>query len=124
MMGQAGRFLRKTVDGYSHWCPACGETHHIWTEGRGLYNWQFSGDLERPTFAPSVKITGKQTVIDERGEWTGGWVYGPDGKALDLVCHYFVTMGTLRFCGDCTHALAGQDVPLPELPEWLQDKLS
>ena len=67
------------------------------------------------------RFTGKQTVKDEKGEWTGEWVRGPDGEALDDCCHYILTDGVLNFCGDCTHALRGQSVPLPELPEWMRD---
>ena len=33
------------------------------------------------------------------------------------VCHSFVTDGRIRFLGDCTHALKGQTVPIPEWPE-------
>jgi hypothetical protein len=27
----------------------------------------------------------------------------------------------IEFLGDCTHSLAGQTVPLPEMPEWFAD---
>ena len=114
-MGQAGPYFRRTESGLSHWCPGCGEMHNIPS------SWTFNGDLNRPTFSPSVKITGKQTVKDARGEWTGEWVRGPDGKAIDDCCHYILTDGMLNFCGDSVHALKGQRVPLPELPEWLRD---
>lgn len=33
------------------------------------------------------------------------------------VCHSFVRAGRIEFLGDCTHALAGQTVPLPPWPE-------
>ena len=65
-------------------------------------SWQFDGNLDAPTVAPSVKITGKQAVHD--------------GKALDYCCHYILTAGVLNFGTDCTHRLAGQRVPLPMLP--------
>lgn len=29
-------------------------------------------------------------------------------------CHSFVVDGQMQFLGDCTHALAGQTVPIPE----------
>lgn len=83
-------------------------------------SWIFDGNYETPTVSPSVKITGKQTVKDEQGE-TGDWICGADGKALDLCCHYILTMGQLNFCDDCTHELAGKTVPLPELPVYLRD---
>ncbi len=115
MMGQVSAKLRRAQNGYIHWCPPCGETHRL-PDG-----WTFDGNVDRPTFSPSFKHTGKQTVKDERGEWTGEWVCGADGKALDWCCHYILTAGVLNYCGDCTHALAGQSVPLPDLPAWLCD---
>lgn len=32
-----------------------------------------------------------------------------------VVCHSFVTAGRIEFLPDCTHALAGQTVDLPEI---------
>lgn len=103
-MGQAGKYLRRYTGGYSHWCPACEEIHVIGD------SWGFNGDLDCPTFTPSVKVTGIET-IKENGRWNGEWV----------VCHYFLTGGKIHFQGDCTHAMRGQTVPLPELPSFLTD---
>jgi hypothetical protein len=69
-----------------------------------------------------VLITGKQTPKDEFGRWKGGWILGPDGKALDDCCHYFLRSGQLQFLGDCVHALKGQTVELPDLPDFLTDE--
>jgi hypothetical protein len=110
-MSRVSDKLRRVEGGYAHWCPGCGEHHKI------PDSWDFNGDVEVPTFSPSVRITGVQTVQDSFGRWTGEWVYGPDGKALPYCCHYFLTRGMLLFCADSTHALAGQTVPLPGLPE-------
>lgn len=114
-MSQVSPFLRRVQGGHAHWCPGCGEMHRI------PDRWSFDGNVERPTFSPSVKITGKQTVIVD-GRWTGEWVLGSDGKALDLCCHYFLHAGTLKYCSDSTHALAGKSVPLPALPAGLTDE--
>jgi hypothetical protein len=116
-MSQASDCLRRTEDGYSFWCPGCGAMHHVRV---GADGWTFNGDVARPTFSPSIKVTGKQSIHDERGEWTGEYRRGPDGKALDLCCHSFVENGSIRFLGDCTHALRGQTVEL-RLPDWLKD---
>jgi hypothetical protein len=103
-MGQAGRFLRRAAAGYVHWCPACEDVHGL-PDG-----WAFNGDLERPTFLPSFK----HTLHRFRGGLT------PEGLGIgpryDHICHYMLTAGMLQFCGDCTHALAGQTVALPPLP--------
>jgi hypothetical protein len=42
-------------------------------------------------------------AIEEFKEWR-----------TERVCHSFVTDGKIQFLGDCTHALAGQTVELPE----------
>lgn len=113
-MGQASTKLRRAQQGYAHYCPGCFELHVI------PDSWSFDKNLEVPTFSPSVRITGKQTVV-VNGEWTGEWVRGPDGKALDMCCHYILTAGVLNFCDDCTHDLKGKSIPLPDLPEWARD---
>jgi hypothetical protein len=117
MMGQVGKYLRRAAGGYEHWCPGCGKIHLI------PDSWIFGGDVNAPTFSPSVKITGVQTVNDANGEWTGEWMCDANGKALPACCHYILTEGHLNFCEDCTHAFKGQTVPLPELPPYLRDRL-
>jgi hypothetical protein len=114
MMGQVSAKLRRVERGYSHWCPGCEEMHVIFDR------WQFDGDLEKPTFNPSIKITGKKTVKKD-GRWTGEWVRDANGNAVDDCCHYFLHAGVLKFCGDSLHALAGKNVELPDLPEHLRD---
>lgn len=112
---QVSKFLRRAEGGYSHWCPGCGEVHLI------PDRWSFNGNVDRPTFSPSVRITGKLTVKDEHGEWTGEWVRDAAGNTVDDCCHYVLTDGVLNFAGDSLHSLSGKSVPLPELPEWLRD---
>jgi len=74
------------------WCPGCDEAHGITYGARDAWTW--NGDLERPTFSPSVLVQ------------------GPPGTR----CHSFVTDGRIQYLGDCEHALAGQTVDLPEWP--------
>jgi len=83
-------------------------------------SWQFNGNLERPTFTPSFRHSGHKTIKVD-GKWTGEWVRGADGKPVPEVCHYILTDGILNFCGDCTHAMAGKSVPLPDLPPHVED---
>jgi len=78
-------------------CPGCGENHRIQFKGEGLC-WQWNGDKEKPTFKPSVKY-----------RWS------KCGKGM--ICHFHVTDGKIKFCGDCTHEIAGKTVPLPTLEE-------
>jgi hypothetical protein len=113
-MGQVSAKLRRATNGYVHWCPGCDQRHVIFD------SWSFDGNLEKPTFSPSVKITGKKIVVVD-GRWTGEWVRDAAGNPVDDCCHYFLHVGELKFCGDSKHALAGKNVPLPDLPEHLTD---
>ena len=108
-------------------CPA-GHTHLLptdWTPSgmerspheAGRAAWNFNGNLDRPTFAPSLLwrtghfVTGtppsdcrlcKGAAAERRTSYCG-------------VCHSFVRDGRIEFLSDCTHALAGQTVDLPEI---------
>jgi hypothetical protein len=90
------------VSGYHHWCPACDQPHGIATAERNRYGaiWSFNGDLERPTFHPSIRCF----MTDE------------DGRQ-ETLCHYFIKNGMIEFCGDNPHALNGRTVPLCDWPE-------
>jgi len=55
--------------------------------------WTWNGDEERPTVTPSVNMPGR--------------------------CHYVLTGGVIRFCGDCSHGMAGKVVEMPDFPsDW------
>lgn len=121
-MGQAGKFLRRigaedgySSGGYAHYCPACQEMHAFAVDKpfRNGAQWTFDGNLDAPTFSPSMNIrTGPRPTVP---------VGRLDAGKID-VCHYFLKAGRLQYLGDCTHAMSGQTVPLPELPEGLRDK--
>lgn len=69
-------------------------------------SWDWNGDLVKPTLTPSIKTT-------------GGYV--EDGKYDDkAICHSFLTDGIFKFLNDSTHPMAGQEVPIPDLPEWVE----
>ena len=103
-MSAAGRYLRRASVGYSFWCPGCDEAHSLRVGQPSGLNWSFNGNLDAPTFQPSVLVT-----------WRGPPPREPDDPP-DRICHSFVTDGRVQFLADCTHALAGQTVPLPEWP--------
>lgn len=84
--------------GYAFTCPGCGEIHAIPTHGPKA--WGFNGDLERPTFTPSILASCTWGEKQER-----------------RVCHSFVRDGQIQFLGDCTHALAGQTVALAPMED-------
>lgn len=83
---------------YQIWCPGCDTSHNISTkietarqnrDGK-IPIWKFNGDLECPTFEPSINYV----------DW----------------CHFFIKKGKIQFQDDCHHELKGQTVGLPEWP--------
>lgn len=62
--------------------------------------WSWDGDTVSPTFSPSILVQGD---------------FGDERKSL--TCHSFVRNGNIEFLGDCSHALAGQTVPMPKLTD-------
>lgn len=90
-------------------CPGCNQRHGIRVgEGPGP-RWSWNGDYGQPTFQPSVLVQGVQPLTDDEHKRVMA------GETIDprpLVCHSFVREGHIQFLDDCTHALAGQTVPL------------
>ena len=84
-------------------CPACGYGHLFRTvPGKnGEPVWTFNGDRDKPTFAPSMLVN------------AGLKAKYPDGNII--LCHSFVREGRIEFLSDCSHALAGKTVELPEI---------
>lgn len=89
------KLARSTHEGgfyrWLFWCPGCKEIHTYDA------SWAFNGDMQRPTFTPSLLHPSKP-----------------------IRCHLFITNGEIQFCTDCGHELAGKTVPLPDLPDWMQ----
>ncbi len=81
--------------GWMVYCPGCKYSHVF--DAR----WKFNGNMESPTFSPSLKVT---------------WDY-TDNAHPQKVCHSFVRNGEWQFLTDCTHDLAGQTLPMIEDPD-------
>lgn len=91
---------------YMFICPGCKTGHRYvvkWGQkeiedmkrlGYGTPTWQFNGDLESPTFTPSLLY------------------HKSDVQPL---CHIYMTNGKIQFLSDCTHELAGQTVDLADI---------
>jgi hypothetical protein len=95
--------VKETSTGWVIRCRAC-NWHEFPKSGKPGASWTFNGDFERPTFTPSMN------------ELVNG--PGPDNRP-DIPtrrCHFIVTDGQIQFCGDCTHELAGQAMPLEHWP--------
>lgn len=94
-------------------CPGCDNAHTINTNV-----WAWNGNLDRPTFTPSVLVRGNQWPKDEYPEYHKP-AHAQVAPGDDTVCHSFVTDGRIEFLCDCTHALGGQTV---DLPPWREDE--
>lgn len=79
---------------YGITCLACGSGHM-------LKNWQFNGNLERPTFTPSLLVTGYLNAEH------------PNGR-----CHSYITDGKIEYLSDSTHEFAGKTVELGEYGDY------
>lgn len=103
---------------YIFFCPGCDEHHQVWTDGKHSANWTFNGDKVKPTFSPSLLIRGVWVPKEFEKDENGKLILGEDGRvkgAKDSVCHSFIRNGQIQYLGDCTHSLANQTVPLPEI---------
>ncbi len=93
------------------WCPGCQREHSV--PIRGPYAWSFNGDREAPTLAPSILVTGTQRITDDE---YAAIMRGEKIVRRPFRCHSFLRGGEILYQSDCTHALAGQRVPLPDIP--------
>jgi hypothetical protein len=75
------------------WCPGC-QTNHSYQVPR----WDWNGDVDRPTFSPSLLVHGSR----------------PHGVTR---CHLFVTDGQIQYCADCGHDLAGQTAEMVDMEQ-------
>lgn len=88
------------LTGYTFLCPGCKRPHYCTIKPHSNQlgaSWDFNGDIENPTFSPSVL---------QKIEWTNR----PERPVE--ICHSFVRNGKIEFLGDCTHELAGKTVEM------------
>lgn len=72
---------------YVFYCPGCKNEHPFTVVSKnGSPQWFFNGDLEKPTFTPSLVCS----------------PHDPENR-----CHLFVTGGHIQFLIDCHHDLRG-----------------
>lgn len=103
-------------------CQGCKCFHSLNISGDGT-SWGFNGDVDKPTFTPSVLArSGHYASQYKAGDscWCTYNAEHPEDYTEGFecsVCHSFVTDGKIQFLSDCTHALAGQTVEMLEYPE-------
>jgi hypothetical protein len=91
-------------------CPGCKDMHIIPIAGPS--RWEWNGNVDQPTLGPSILV--------RSGHYAPHWKPGDNcwcGKDYGFscyICHSFVINGQIQFCGDSTHQLSGQTVPLSD----------
>lgn len=97
-------------------CPGCKYWHMLPVDPAQRPSWKFNGDMEKPTFMPSI--------LQRSGHFIPGQTQPPDCPMCNSehkdfyncsVCHSFVKDGMIQFLTDSTHDLAGKTVPLPDI---------
>ena len=124
-MSALSKILRLAAGNRLHfWCPGCDRMHGVgFGEGDGP-RWTWNGDAVKPTFQPSVLVQSGHYIPGHIGEcWCSYYRANPDKKPefKCSVCHSFVVDGKIQFLSDCTHALAGQTVDLPEWTDFPEE---
>ena len=121
-MNAVSPILRSIAVGrVAFWCPGCDASHQVPvadTHNPGM-NWGYNGNAEAPTFTPSILVRSGHFVPGHDGG--DCWCSTKDADGEDWgfscgICHSWVTDGQIQFLPDCTHALAGQTVPIPPWP--------
>lgn len=86
--------VEETEHSWLHECPGCGSGHAF--DSR----WTFNGNLEKPTFSPSMLVNGPRQK---------------DANGIPSTrCHYYLRGGMIQFLNDCDHELKGQTVECPD----------
>lgn len=112
---RVSKVLRSTTNGYLFWCPGCDGAHHVNTVDGITPRWGFNGNVDMPTFTPSVLVKWNTPKgFTNQNPAPLGW----QGEREEHVCHSFVTDGHIQFLGDCTHTLRSQTVDLPDFDQW------
>lgn len=86
------------------YCEGCEQHHGVWTSKPIIvddkpHKWTFNGDVDNPTFEPSIHIQRK--------------VSGQDKK--ETICHSFIRDGKIQYLNDCKHKLKGKTVELLDI---------
>lgn len=82
------------------WCLGCKCLHAIYHKREDWKGpvWNWNGSFDKPTFTPSLLVN------------VGG------ACPTAPICHSYITDGKIQYLPDCTHALAGKTVEIPDSP--------
>lgn len=86
---------------YLIYCPGCKHHHGVWVDKPNANGaqWTFDGNMESPTFNPSLLYTIK---------------FGDTSKK-PYVCHSFIRNGNIQYLNDCTHEYSGKTLLLEDI---------
>lgn len=126
------------------WCPGCQDAHKINVVSedgsKDPITWDWDGNLERPTFSPSIlcghsvhlcppEYTHTEVCQDPDNCGARGHGLAEDGSRTHYLphavtpafgrCHSYIRAGRWEFLDDCAHSLAGKTVDMVSLPDWL-----
>lgn len=108
-------------------CPGCNELHGVTIENPNNLSdcWIFDGNVEKPTFAPSILVRSGH-YLDSVPNTDCWCTYNRDHPDAPVPykcsrCHSYVSEGRIQFLDDCSHELVGLTVDLPDLSEPNED---
>lgn len=105
--------------GVRFFCLGCQENHIVRITGASP--WGFNNNLDRPTVTPSILITSGHylrtppVVGDCYCDWSKRFPNKEPTLWKCKRCHSFVTDGRIIYLPDCSHALKGQTIDLPDI---------
>lgn len=73
-------------------CPGC-RYYHSFLVGVVGHSWDWNGNMEKPTFSPSMLVN----------------------RGTSQQCHLFVREGKIQFLNDCWHELRGKTVEMEDI---------
>lgn len=106
--------------GFMIFCHACKCGHGFLVKsGIPGRDWTFDGNMEKPTFNPSMLVRGtmypsggQMPNDDELAQLKAGKDFGPEMRPY--ICHSFVHNGKIQYLSDCTHKFANQTINLED----------
>jgi len=106
--------LESHGDSVYFYCAGCKMLHGIRVRGAQEPLWGWNGDVVKPSFTPSILVTGTFMLNEEEFAKIEA---GVEFERRPLICHSFVTNGMVQYLSDCTHELAGQTVTISNLDD-------
>lgn len=91
------------------YCEGCKSHHQIWDKtSNANAKWDFNGDVNKPSFSPSIKVQYTDYKKDENDNII-------KDSIKEIICHSWITDGMIKYFDDSTHDLAGKTIELPNL---------